>query len=151
TVPGPHEVSIEKPGFISPSEQRVSVADGGEVELSFKLDPVPTRAMLPIAGAPPAAVLFVDDKPAGKAEMDGSALVGDLDPGQHVVTAKSEGYVTGRWEVKLGAGRNTPLRASMQRAPATLRIVALPAGVDAKLTVRRLGQFEDHPVTAPTM
>lgn len=150
-VPGAHEVGLEKAGFISPAEQRVSIKDGGEAEITFKLDPVPTRALLPIAGAPPGAAITIDDKPAGMVGVDGTAVIGDLNPGAHVVTAKQAGYVAGRWEVKLGAGRNTPLNAAMQRSPGTLRIVVTPAGVEPRLTLRRLGQFEERDVTGREM
>jgi hypothetical protein len=151
TTPGAHEVAVEKAGFSAASPERVSVRDGGEVELTFKLEPVATRAALPVTGAPPGVLLFVDGKAAGPAGLDGSALLGDLDPGAHVVTAIQDGYAGGRWEVRLKAGRNPALHAAMQRALATLRIVVTPPGAEPRLTVRRLGQFEERPITDRTL
>jgi hypothetical protein len=150
-APGSHEVHVEKAGYLTPPEQRATVRESSETELQFRLNPMPTRALLPVAGAPPGTALAVDDKPAGTVGLDGSALVSDLEPGPHVVTARREGFLPGRWEVKVGAGRNAALQAGMQRALATLRVATSPAGVDAKLTVRRMGQFEERPITDPTL
>ncbi len=147
TAPGIHEVSVEKAGFITPPEQRATVRESGETDLEFNLDPVPTRAMLPVAGAPDGTALAIDDKPALVTGVDGSALLADLTPGVHVVTGRRDGYLPGRWEVKLSAGRNPALRIPLQRAPAILHIATTPPGVDAKLTLRRMGQFEERPVT----
>ena len=146
--PGNHLVGVEKVGFAAPGERQVAVLEGGETEIEFKLVPLPTRALLPIAGAPPGAVFAIDDKPVGTAALDGSLLVGDLDPGQHLVTARREGFLPGRWETKLTVGRGAVLYALMMRAPATLRIELSASGAaDAKLTIRRLGQFEERAVT----
>ena len=150
-APGRYEVSVEKAGFLTPPEQRASIQEGNETEVEFKLTPIPTRATLSIAGAPSGAALSVDDRPVGVAGVDGTALVGDLDSGLHVVTARSEGYLPSRWELKLGAGRNAVLRASMQRAQATLRIVTTPAGGAARVTLRRLGQFDERVVSEPVL
>ena len=150
-APGRHEVGVEMAGFLSPSEQRAIVVEGGESELAFTLAPVPTRALLPIMGAPPGTVFSIDAKPAGTAGADGGLTVGDLNPGLRVVTARRDGYLPGRWEVKLGAGRNAGLRAALSRAPATLRIVVAPAGADAKVTIRRLGEFDERAVKEPVL
>ena len=150
-APGKHEVGLEMRGFLSPSEQRTVVVEGSESELEFKLQPVPNRAMLPIKGAPPGAVFSIDAKPAGTTGADGVMTVGDLNPGLHLVTARREGYLPGRWEVKLGAGRNAGLYAALTPAAATLRIVLAPAGVEAKVTIRRMGEFDERAVKEPTL
>ena len=149
--PGNHLVGVEKVGFATPVARQVAVFEGGETDIEFKLEPVLTRALLPITGAPPGAVFTIGDKVAGTAALDGSLLVGDLDPGPHVVTARRDGFLPGRWETKLQAGRGPLLRASMVRAPAMLRIELVPPGADAKLTIRRLGQFEERAVTGATL
>ncbi len=145
-APGRHEVGVEMAGFLSPSEQRAIVVEGGESELVFTLAPVPTRALLPITGAPPGTVFSIDGRPAGMTGADGSLTVGDLNPGLRAVTARRDGYLPGRWEVKLGAGRNAALRGALSRAPATLRIVVVPAGAEAKVSIRRLGEFDERAV-----
>ena len=108
--------------------------------------PIP-RALLPITGAPPGAIVTVDDRPVGTSALDGTLLVGDLDPGNHIVIAKRDGYLPGRWETKLGLGRGAVLRATMQRAPAGLRIEVAPRSADTKVTIRRLGQFGERVLT----
>ena len=150
-TPGNHLVGVEKVGFAAPIERQVAVLEGGETEIEFKLIPLPTRALLPIAGAPPGAVFTIDDKPVGTTALDGSLLVGDLDPGPHLVTARLDGFLPGRWETKLAEGRGAMLHAAMVRAPATLRIELVPAGAEASLTIRRLGQFEERAVIGPAL
>ena len=150
-APGLHDVNVEMAGFLTPAEQRATVREGGESDLDFKLEPVPSRALLSISGAPPGTVFSIDGKAVGTAGLDGAASVGDLDPGRRAVTAKHDGYVPGRWEVTLGAGRNAPLRVTLVRAPGTLRLDLQPAGVEAKMTLRRLGEFEERAVTDSTL
>lgn len=146
--PGMHTVAVEKPGFLSPPERQAKVDLGGEATLDFRLEPIPTRAMLPVQGAPPGTVFAVNGKAVATAGADGTASIGDLSPGALTLTARREGYAPGRWDVTVGAGRNEPLRAAMTRAAATLRVHV--TGPGARLTVRKLGQFEETPLAADT-
>ncbi|MCC6536179.1 MAG: PEGA domain-containing protein [Bryobacterales bacterium] len=146
--PGVHTGAVEKPGFLSPPERQAKVDLGSEATLDFRLEPIPTRAMLPIQGAPPGAVFTAGGRTVATAGADGTATIGDLSPGALTLTARRDGYAPGRWDVKLGAGRNEPLRAAMTRAAATLRVHL--AGSGARLTVRRMGEFEESPLAADT-
>lgn len=145
--PGSHEVRVEKAGFIAPPPQKVTVREGGEAALEFRLDPQPTRASLAVIAAPPGAVLSIDGRQVATAGPDGSANLGDLEPGARVLTARRPGYLPGKWDLNLTAGRNGPARAPLQRAPATLRVTVQPAKAAAQITVRRAGQFDEKPIS----
>lgn len=149
TPPGPHEVRVEKAGFIAPPPQKVIVREGGETALEFRLDPRPTRASLTVVAAPPGAAILVDGKQSAVAGPDGSATIGDLEPGARILTARRPGYLPGKWDLNLTAGRNGPVRAALQRAPATLRVTIQPPTPGVKLTLRRSGEFDERPIAEP--
>lgn len=145
-APGPHEIRVEKAGFLSPPPQRVTLRESGEAALEFRLEPQPTRASLAVIGAPPGSELFIDGKQVATAGPDGSATIGDLEPGSRQLTVRRPGYLAGQWELNLAAGRNGPTRAALPRAPANLRVTLVPPTTTARLTLRRSGEFDEKPL-----
>ena len=82
---------MEKPGFKSPTPQKVAVSKGTLQRISFRLEPLP--ATLVLSGAMPQTQLSLDGRPIGTAQ--GNTRL-PIVPGAHVLRLTKDGYVAER-------------------------------------------------------
>ena len=80
---GNHAVRVEKAGYRTPPEQRVSIADNKSLPVTFTLSPLPSR--LEVRGTPVGAEVSVGSGPARRS--DGSAVLSmEVQPGNQILT-----------------------------------------------------------------
>jgi hypothetical protein len=146
---GPVAVRVAKEGFQSEPEQRVEVKRGEEVRVAFKLRPMPQFASLQIHNAVPGTQVFLDDHGLGRVGEDGSLSAANLQPGEHVIEVRREGYVPRRMPRRLVAGQTlilTGAELAMPPAAGTIQLVLNPP--DAQVMYRRTEETEMHSAQA---
>jgi hypothetical protein len=142
---GPVAVRVAKSGFQNEPEQRVEVKKGEEVRVAFKLRPMPQVASLQIHNAVPGTQVFLDDHSIGRVGQDGSLSAANLDPGDHTIEVRREGYVPRRMPRRLIAGQTLTLTGAelaMPQATGTIQLVLNPP--DAQVHYRRTEESEMH-------
>jgi hypothetical protein len=124
---GEHQVIFAKPGFQTLS-RNVSVVVGETKNLIVTLDVVVSPGGLSVSSTPKGALLYVDGISQGKTNQ----VVGNLAPGQHLVTIETAGYETWSQLVTVKSGEVIPVTANLvaEVNPPTgdLRVSSTPSG-----------------------
>ena len=94
-----HSIRVEKPGFKSPTPQKVAVSKGTLQRISFRLEPLP--ATLVLSGAMPQTQLSLDGRPIGTAQ--GNTRL-PIVPGAHVLRLAKDGYVPKEIPIRVDPG-----------------------------------------------
>jgi serine/threonine protein kinase len=140
-------VKVLKDGFQSEPERRVEVRKGDETKVEFRLRPVPAVASLVMKGAIAGAQVFLEGKPIGAVQPDGTFSASNLAPGDHTIELRKEQYKPKRIPKRFPPGETIQvgaLEAAMERAGGTLRLNISPA--EARVTIAKAGE-PPRPVT----
>jgi eukaryotic-like serine/threonine-protein kinase len=89
---GTHVVQFTRDGY-DPLSQTIQLKKGEAQKLAaFELKPSVRTASLLIDGATPGAEVLIDGNPRGVVGADGSFPLGDLSPGDHIITLRKADY-----------------------------------------------------------
>ena len=86
-----HTVRVHKEGFRDPAVQNTSVVRGQESHLRFTLEPLPKLASLSLEHVPSAAQVQLDNNTIS-VDKDGTAVEGNISPGNHNLKIVVPGY-----------------------------------------------------------
>jgi len=146
--PKQYVIAVAKEGFQDSESQRVTVREGEQSMLNFAMKPTPRVASLSIRGGPPGAQVFVDDKPVGTIQTDGTLNLTTIDPGDHVIMLRKERFETKRLQKRFVAGSETAVsgtEAVLQPTTGELRITFSPP--DAQIMLGKGGEILTTKVT----
>ncbi|HUI78225.1 MAG TPA: PEGA domain-containing protein [Bryobacteraceae bacterium] len=146
--PKQYTVRVQKDGF-APVEQTVDMKTGEETTADFKL--LPAKAILSIRHAPPGSDVLVDGTRVGKTGADGSFTVANLDPGKHSISVRHDDFKPLTSDELLASGKTLEVEAALEGLTGTVNIEISPAGVAAKLRVRRDGEAQDREVAGTSL
>ena len=130
---GAHTVEIRPPGQ-QPYSQTVTVMAGQRATVAM---PSEGGATLRVLATAPGAIISIDGEVIGPSPASRDALA----PGEHIIEATAEGYVTARQTVTLESGRNRVVSIEMQQVQGEVGRIVVESNVDAA-TVTIDG--EDH-------
>lgn len=141
-------VRVAKDGFQQEPAQMAEVKKGAEVRLEFKMKALPQVSGLQLKGATPGAQVFVDGSSVGTVGSDGSFTYQTVNPGDHTVELRRDGFTTRSFKRSFKAG--TPVAVSgtdvvlASAAPSngTIRIARTPG--DVAVTYRRSDESQVH-------
>jgi len=133
-------VQVSKNGFQDPPEQQVRIRKGEQAKLIFNLQPQPQPqprlALLTIKGGAVGTTVFIDQTLVGTIQPDGTFSVSTVNPGDHTVELRKEGFKPRQFKEHFVAGGAISLAAAdaaLEAAPGELRITFAPA--DAKVAI----------------
>jgi eukaryotic-like serine/threonine-protein kinase len=147
-APKQYTVRLQKDGF-APVEQTVEMKNGEETAADFKL--LPAKATLSVRHAPPGSDVLVDGNRIGKTGPDGSFTAANLDPGKHSIAVRHDDFKPLTSDELLASGKTLELEAALEGLAGTVNVEISPAGVAAKLRVRRDGESQDREVTGTSL
>ena len=147
-APKQYAVRVEKEGFATPAEQMVSLKNGEETKVEFKL--LPARASLAIRNAAPGTEVWVDGARIGTVRAD-TSFSSDVAPGKHVVALKNERYKPVQSEQVFVGGKTVEMEGKLESLLGVLKIEVTPPGKIALLRLRRDGSAQDREVTETTL
>lgn len=141
-------VRVAKDGFQQEPAQTAEVKKGAEVRLEFKMKALPQVSGLQIKGGTPGAEVFVDGSNVGTVASDGSFTYQTVNPGDHTVELRRDGFTTKSFKRSFKAG--TPIAVSgaevvlASAAPGngTIKIARNPS--DVAITYRRSDESQVH-------
>jgi tetratricopeptide (TPR) repeat protein len=144
-------VQVSKLGFQDPPQQRVRIRAGEQAGLIFKLEaqnlqpqilqaqnlqPQPRLASLSIQGGTSETTVFIDQRPAGAVQSDGTLSLSNLNAGDHTIELRKERFKPRQFKKQFVAGGTVSLNvedAALEAAPGELKINFTPA--DASVAV----------------
>ncbi len=85
-------VQVSKNGFQDPPPQKIRIGKGERATLNFNLQPQPLLASLTIQGGTPETTVLVDQTVVGTIHADGALFVSTVNPGDHTVELRKEGF-----------------------------------------------------------
>jgi hypothetical protein len=133
-TPGEHRIILEKPGH-EPSKIEVRAVRGERVTVRTELKRIVGHVT--IKSKPPGAKIWIDDEtetPSGTTPFEAS-----LPPGRHTITAKAEGYWTGRVRLVVHRDRHKELTIELRPLPppkSTLTVLCNVTGAVVELDGR---------------
>jgi hypothetical protein len=137
-----YEVRLEKPGFQSVTQERVQILADRETRLDVKLSPISQVAidnLLLISQAPAGTEVSVDGKTVGLTNAEGEISV-KVEPGEHEIELKKEGYLTRNFPQHFGPGRNV-IEGGLQPDPTALALAAALRSNELGKLQEFLGQY----------
>jgi Flp pilus assembly protein TadD len=139
-------VQVSKSGFQDPPQQKIRIRGGEQARLVFSLQPrnlqpknlppQPTLASLSIQGGAPGTTVLVDQTPVGTIQPDGTLSVSTVNPGDHSVELRKEGFKPRQFKKHFVAGAAISLAAADAALEATsgeLRITFSPPDANVAL------------------
>jgi serine/threonine protein kinase/cytochrome c-type biogenesis protein CcmH/NrfG len=108
---------------------------------------LPRMASLAIQDGMEGMQVFIDGESRGTLKPDGTLSITDIQPGQHTVELRKEGYLTRRIENQFAAAKTLSLSADqvrLERAVGTLQVTLAPA--NSRLTYRHQNETDSHPL-----
>ncbi|MGC2792944.1 MAG: hypothetical protein WA899_13030 [Candidatus Sulfotelmatobacter sp.] len=143
--PRDYDVQVSKSGFQDPPQQKIRVRKGEEARLIFHFQaqnfqpqpqPQPRLASLTIQGGAPGTTVLVDQTSVGTIQPDGALSVSSVNPGDHSVELRNEGFKPRQFKKHFEAGGTISLSAAdaaLEAASGELRITFTPA--DANVAI----------------
>jgi tetratricopeptide (TPR) repeat protein len=132
-------VQVSKSGFQDPPPQKVRIAKGEQFKVTFYLQPQqPRLASLAILGGPPETKVLVDQTLVGTIQPDGTLAVSTVNPGDHTVELRKEGFKPRQFKKHFAVGATVSLAAAdaaLEAAPGELRITFAPT--DATVAIAK--------------
>jgi len=129
-------------------ESEVS-STGGPAVSSNRFRTAPTRAprlsSLVLQGGADGLQVYIDGELRGTLKSDGALSIADIQPGQHNVELRKEGYLSRKWDKGFAAATPFTLNGDqvvLEKAPGSLQIVLSPAG--AHVTYRQQNETQNH-------
>jgi serine/threonine protein kinase len=135
--PKDYLVTVSKAGFQELPPQKIRVRKGEQNKLSFSLQPIPHLASLSIQGGTPGAEVLIDQAPVGSVQPDGTFALATINPGDHVVELRKDGFTPKRLQKQFVAGPNVALtgaEAALEAGTGELRVTFSPADAVVNLT-----------------
>ncbi len=129
-------VQVSKSGFQDPPQQKIRIRKGEESRLIFNLQPQPRLASLTIQGGAPGTTVLVDQTLVGTIQRDGTLSVTTVDPGDHTVELRNDGFKPRQFKKHFVVGGTLFVAgadAALEAAPGELKITFAPA--DAKVAI----------------
>jgi serine/threonine protein kinase len=139
--PKDYLVSVSKAGFQEVPPQKIRVRKGEQNKLSFSLQPIPHLASLSIQGGTPGAQVLIDQAPVGSVQPDGTFALATINPGDHVVELRKDGFTPKRLQKHFLSGPNVALtgaEAALEAGTGELRVTFSPA--DAVVNLSKAGE-----------
>jgi tetratricopeptide (TPR) repeat protein len=128
-------VQVSKSGFQDPPQQKIRVRNG-EQAVIFNLQPQPSLASLTIQGGAPGTTVLVDQALVGTIQLDGTLSVSTVNPGDHTVELRKDGFRPRQFKKHFVAGGTMFLAAAdaaLEAAPGELKISFTPADASVAL------------------
>ena len=128
-------VQVSKSGFQDPPQQKIRVRNG-EQAVIFNLQPQPSLASLTIQGGAPGTTVLVDQALVGTIQLDGTLSVSTVNPGDHTVELRKDGFRPRQFKKHFVAGGTMFLAAAdaaLEAAPGELKITFTPADASVAL------------------
>lgn len=141
-APNNYIVEVSKSGFQDPPQQEVRIRNGGQAKLIFNLQPLPLVASLIIQGGVPGTRVLVDQNPVGTIQTDGRFSVSSINPGDHTVELRKDGFKPRQFKKHFAAGGAISLiaaDAALEADSGELKITFVPA--DAKVAIAKAGEL----------
>jgi hypothetical protein len=123
-------VQVSKSGFQDPPQQKIRIRGGEPVRLTFNLQPrslqpqklpsQPSLASLAIHGGVAGTTVLVDQTLVGTIQPDGTLSVSIVNPGEHSVELRKEGFKPRQFKEHFVAGTAISLAAADAALEATL-------------------------------
>jgi hypothetical protein len=123
-------VQVSKGGFQDSPQQKIRIHKGEQATLVFTLQPQPRLASLTIQGGAPGTAVLVDQTPVGAVQPDGTLVVSTVNPGDHTVELRREGFKPRQLKKHFVVGETTSLAAAdaaLEAASGELKITFTPA------------------------
>jgi tetratricopeptide (TPR) repeat protein len=147
-------VQISKGGFQDPPSQKIRIHKGEQAKLVFllqppnhlqpqslqsqNLQPQPRLAALTIQGGAPEASVLVDQTLVGAIQHDGTLSVSTVNPGDHTIELRKEGFKPRQFKKHFVAGGAVSLAAAdaaLEAVPGELKITFAPT--DATVAIAK--------------
>lgn len=138
--PKAYVVQVSKSGFQDPPQQEVRIHRSEESKVVFNLQPQPRPVALTIRGGAPGTAVFVDQSLVGTVQPDGTLSVSTVNPGDHIVELRKEGFKPRQLKEHFVAGEATSIVSTdtaLEALPAELKVTFVPA--DAKVAIVKDG------------
>jgi len=129
-------VQVSKSGFQDAPQQKIRMRKGEQARLIFNLQPLPRLASLTIQGGASGTTVLVDQTLVGTIQHDGTLSVSAVDPGDHTVELRNEGFKPRQFKRHFAVGGTISLAAAdaaLEAASGELKITFAPA--DAKVAI----------------
>jgi eukaryotic-like serine/threonine-protein kinase len=136
-----YAVRVSKIGFLDPPEQKIRIRKGEQGKLVFNLQPPPHLASLAIQGGAPGTTVLIDQTSVGTVQPDGTLTVATVNPGDHTVELRKNGFKPKQIKKHFVVGTAVSLTAAdaaLEAAPGELKISFTPA--DAQVTIAKAGE-----------
>jgi hypothetical protein len=136
-----YAVCVSKIGFLDPPEQKIRIRKGEQGKLVFNLQPPPHLASLAIQGGAPGTTVLIDQTSVGTVQPDGTLTVATVNPGDHTVELRKNGFKPKQIKKHFVVGTAVSLTAAdaaLEAAPGELKISFTPA--DAQVTIAKAGE-----------
>ena len=128
-VPKEYVIAVDKPGFQETASETTVIRKGEQSTVMFSLKPVPRFASLAIRGAYPGTQVFLDDKPVGTVQPDGTLSLQSIIPGDHAIVLRRDRFVAKQLQKHFVAGAETAItgaEAVLMASAGELRIMFSP-------------------------
>ena len=133
--PGTFDILVSRDGYQPATPQHLMLKTGDkETHLDFQLTPVTSVASLNLTGAPPEAMVFLDDVRVGTINASGS-FSKDVSPGAHTVEVRKAGMEEFKQAHDFKSSESLKLAVQMHSASAGVTLHVMPAS--AKITIKR--------------
>lgn len=139
--PKDYVVQVSKNGYQDPPAQTIRIRRGEQAKLVFNLQPQPRPALLAIRDGAPGTAVLVDQNLVGTVQPDGNLSISGVDPGDHTVELRKEGFKPRQFKKHFMPGVAVSLAAAdarLEAAPGELKITFAP--VNAKVAIVK-GEF----------
>ena len=121
-IPGKHQITVGKSGYVTPEAQSVDLAADGEAALTFTLNPgtdtkpsVQADPFLMVSSKPEAKIL-IDTREVGTVSADGTSSI-KTTPGKHQVQLTLPGFQSWSKLVTVKVGDRLPINADLKEIP----------------------------------
>lgn len=141
-APNNYSVQVSKSGFQDPPQQEVRIRKGEQAKLIFNLQPQPLLASLIIQGGAAGTKVLVDQSPVGTIQPDGRFSLASINPGDHTVELRKDGFKPRQFKRHFIVGGAISLiaaDAALEAAAGELKISFSPA--DAKVAIAKAGEL----------
>lgn len=147
--PGSYKIGVSKTGFLSSGEKSVEVHKGRRTTIELPLEAEPQNATLIVRGALPGTTVWLDGASAGKVNPSGDLRIGGVEPGDHEIELRLEGYETKTVRRDFPKRSEVAVDGRLKSLAGTLRLRIQPSGVEPALTLQLEGE-QPKPVEGRT-
>ena len=144
--PNRYNIEVTEDGYEKSASRIAQVRKGEETTLTFELKPIVVRlSALSIQGATAGAEVTLDGKPIGTVGADGTLSAPNIDPGEHTVEFRKEGFGPKQLRRQFLAGQTQTVEGHQEQLLGALLVNVSPPAKD--LTLRRQGEASGVSIT----